>query len=252
MGLKAWRVTSRSPEATRAFRAEGFEVHDVYSPFALHGVDEAKGVLDRAKKNLDDTIVRAELSGRVGRAMIERGQRVKGSDDVLTTIDVLDPIYVSFWPSAQQQLAWRRDPGTARALAVGGSAKVQAVLADGSTYARLGRIGFIDPVVDQATGTQRYRAEFPNPDRLLLPGQFARIRLLGLSRRLLGGLLLRARRFPRRWRSGSRGRLRREDRRTASRQHKHDRERETGKSGRPAPALAGTVRVPRRVAVEQR
>src|SRR5439155_21808345 len=133
-------------------------------------------------KNLDDTAVRAELAGRVGRAMIERGQRVKGSDDVLTTIDVLDPIYVSFWPSAQQQLAWRRNPEGAKALAVGGSVKVQAVLPDGSTYAPLGRIGFIDPVVDQATGTQRYRAEFPNPDRLLLPGQFARVRLLGLRR----------------------------------------------------------------------
>jgi membrane fusion protein, multidrug efflux system len=149
---------------------------------ARAGVDEAKGVLDRAKKNLDDTTVRAELAGRVGRAMIERGQRVKGSDDVLTTIDVLDPIYVSFWPSAQQQLAWRRDPGMARALAVGGSVKVQAVLPDGTTYPREGRIGFIDPVVDQATGTQRYRAAFPNPDRLLLPGQFARVRLLGLRR----------------------------------------------------------------------
>ena len=149
---------------------------------ARAGVDEAKGVLDRAKKNLDDTAVRAELAGRVGRAMIERGQRVKGSDDVLTTIDVLDPIYVSFWPSAQQQLAWRRDPESAKALAVGGSVKVQVVLPDGSTYARLGRIGFIDPVVDQATGTQRFRAEFPNPDRLLLPGQFARVKLLGLRR----------------------------------------------------------------------
>jgi membrane fusion protein (multidrug efflux system) len=149
---------------------------------ARAGVEEAKGLLDRAKKNLDDTEVRAELPGRVGRAMIERGQRVKGSDDVLTTIDVLDPIYVSFWPSAQQQLAWRRDPESAKALAVGGSVKVQVVLPDGSTYARLGRIGFIDPVVDQATGTQRYRAEFPNPDRLLLPGQFARVKLLGLRR----------------------------------------------------------------------
>src|ERR1051326_5387935 len=95
-------------------------------------MDEAKGNLDRAKKNLDDTTVRAELSGRVGRAMIERGQRVKGPDDVLTTIDVLEPIYVSFEPAAQQLLAWRRDPDASRKIVAGGPVRVAAVLPDGS------------------------------------------------------------------------------------------------------------------------
>jgi len=145
-------------------------------------MDEAKGNLDRAKKNLDDTTVRAELSGRVGRAMIERGQRVKGPDDVLTTIDVLEPIYVSFEPAAQQLLAWRRDPDASRKIVAGGPVRVEAVLPDGSIYPQAGRLGFIDPVVDPATGTQQFRAEFPNPDRLLRPGQFVRVRLLGVKR----------------------------------------------------------------------
>ena len=149
---------------------------------ARAAVEEAKGILDRARKNLDDATVRAELAGRVGRAMIERGQRVKGSDDILTTIDVLDPIYVSFEVSAQQKLAWQRDPEASRTIVAGGPVRVEAVLPDGSTYPKPGRIGFIDPVVDPATGTQQFRAEFPNPDRLLLPGQFVRVRLLGLTR----------------------------------------------------------------------
>lgn len=145
-------------------------------------VEEARGAADRLKKNLDDTMVRAELSGRVGKALLEVGARVRGTDDILTYIDVLDPIYVVFRPSAQQQLSWRRDPRTARMLAPGGGLKFQAILPDGAPAPSQGRLDFIDPVVDPATGTQQFRAEFANRERLLLPGQFVRVRLLGLIR----------------------------------------------------------------------
>lgn len=145
-------------------------------------VEEARGVVDRAKKSLDETAVRAELSGRVGRAMLEVGARVRGSEDVLTTIDVLDPIYVSFRPSGQQLLSWRRDPKASRLIQPGGGLQVEVVLPDGSKAPTIGRIGFVDPVLDPATGTQQFRAEFPNAQRLLLPGQFVRVRLLGMTR----------------------------------------------------------------------
>jgi membrane fusion protein (multidrug efflux system) len=145
-------------------------------------VEEARGVMDRARKNLDDTKVRAEVSGRVGKALLEVGARVRGTDDVLTYIDVLDPIYVTFRPSAQQQLSWRRDPRTARMLAPGGGLTFQAILPDGAPAPNPGRLDFNDTVVDPATGTQLFRAEFLNRERLLLPGQFVRIRLLGLIR----------------------------------------------------------------------
>jgi len=149
---------------------------------AQASVEEERGVVDRLKKNLDDTIVRAELSGRVGKALLELGARVRGSEDILTTIDVLDPIYVTFRPSAQQQLSWRRDPRTARMLVPGGGLRLEAVLPDGAPAPAQGRLDFVDPVVDPATGTQQFRAEFPNRERLLVPGQFVRIRLLGLMR----------------------------------------------------------------------
>jgi len=149
---------------------------------AQAAVEAARGVADRAKKNLNDTAVRAELSGRVGRALLELGARVRGPEDVLTSIDVLDPIYVTFRPSGQQLLAWRRDPRSSKLIQPGGGLKIQVTLPDGSTAPRLGRIDFVDPVLDPATGTQQFRAEFPNPDKLLLPGQFVRVRLLGLTR----------------------------------------------------------------------
>ena len=59
-------------------------------------------------------MVRAEIEGRVGRTNLEVGARVTGPADLLTTIDVLDPVYVSFRPSAQQLLAWKQDPDARR------------------------------------------------------------------------------------------------------------------------------------------
>lgn len=146
-------------------------------------VDVARAGVDRAKKDLDETLVRAEISGRAGRALLDLGARVSGPADMLTTIDVIDTVFVSFRPSADQQFRWKRDPTLRRAIEPGGSARVQAVLQDGSSLPVTGRVGFIEPVVDPQTGTQQYRAEFASHDRLLLPGQFVRVRLLGLTRR---------------------------------------------------------------------
>jgi membrane fusion protein (multidrug efflux system) len=149
---------------------------------AKAAVDAAKAGADAARKNLSESTVRAEISGRVGRALLDVGTRVTGPGDVLTTLDVLDPVYVSFSPSSEQQLAWRRDPDTRKALQPGGSARVEAVFADGSTFPEQGKIDYVDPVVDLATGTQEYRAKFDNPSHLLLPGQYVRVRILGLVR----------------------------------------------------------------------
>lgn len=149
---------------------------------AAAAVENARAAVDWARKNLDESVVRAEIAGRVGRAHLEVGARVRGPEDVLTTIDVLDPIYVTFRPSAQQRLEWKRDPRASRALVPGGSAQVEAILPDEQTLPARGRLDFIEPVLDPATGTQEFRAEFPNRDRLLLPGQFVRVKLLGLVR----------------------------------------------------------------------
>ena len=145
-------------------------------------VDDARAAADHARESLDETVVRAEIAGRVGRALLDIGTRVSGPSEVLTTLDVVDPVYVSFRPSAQQQFRWKRDQALRRAMEPGGSARVQVLLPDSTPYPTVGRIGFIDPVVDPQTGTQQFRAELANAERLLLPGQFVRVRLLGLDR----------------------------------------------------------------------
>ncbi len=145
-------------------------------------MEAAQGDLAQAKKNLDDVIVRAEIEGKVGRTNLDAGARVTGPADLLTTIDVLDPIYVSFSPSAQQLLAWKQDSTAKKLIQRGSALAVEATLPDGSQFPRTGKLDFVAPSLDAATGTQEFRAIFRNPDYLLVPGQFVRARLTGFTR----------------------------------------------------------------------
>lgn len=146
---------------------------------ARSDLEAAQSMLTQAKRDFDDTFVRAEMDGRVGRTMLEVGARVSGAGDLLTTIDKLDPVYVSFRPSSEQVLEWSRDAG-ARSLAEAGSRLVvEVVLPDGVVLPRTGKIDFVAPSLDNATGTQEYRALFANGDMILVPGQFVRARLIG-------------------------------------------------------------------------
>jgi membrane fusion protein, multidrug efflux system len=145
-------------------------------------MDEAEGDLAEAKKNLDDAVVRAEIEGRVSRTNVQVGARVTGPSDLLTTIDVLDPAYVSFRPTAQQLLGWKQDPAARSLIQPGSPLSVQVTLPDGTTFPRTGRLDFVAPSLDATTGTQEFRALFRNPDHLLVPGQFVRVRLEGFSR----------------------------------------------------------------------
>ena len=142
----------------------------------------AQSALDQAKKDLDDTDVRAQIEGRVGRTNFDVGARVTGPSDLLTTIDRLDPVYVSFFPSAQQLLEWRENPRWRSLVQRDSRLEVQAVLPDGSLLPRIGHLDFVAPSLDASTGTQELRALFENPDHLLMPGEFVRVRLRGFAR----------------------------------------------------------------------
>ena len=144
--------------------------------------EAARATYDQAKKDLDDTDIHAEIEGRVGRTLLDVGARVTGSSDLLTTIDRLDPVYVTFQPSAQQLLEWHEVPSWRSLILPRSPLVVQVVLPDGSVLPRTGRLDFVAPSLDPTTGTQEFRAVFDNPDRLLMPGQFVRVRLLGFTR----------------------------------------------------------------------
>jgi len=140
------------------------------------------GALDQAKKDLDDTDVRAEIAGRIGRTLLDIGARVTGPTNLLATIDRLDPVYVTFEPSSEQLLAWAQDRLAKTLIRPSSKLAVEVTLPDGSVLPRTGRLDYVAPSLDAATGTQEFRATFDNPDRLLMPGQFVSVRLVGFAR----------------------------------------------------------------------
>src|SRR2546430_1382405 len=151
---------------------------------AQQAFDQAQAAVDQTKKDYEDTFVRAEISGRAGRAQLELGARVTGPGDLLTTVEQVDPIYVNFSPSDEDLLGLRRDIADGRLLLPPGprALAVRVTLADGSLLPAAGELNFADLAVQPATGTLQLRAQLKNPQHALLPGQFVRVRLLGLKR----------------------------------------------------------------------
>jgi membrane fusion protein, multidrug efflux system len=144
------------------------------------GADE--GAVDQARKSYNDCFVRAEVSGRVGRAYLVLGSRVTGPNDSLTTLDQVDPLYVEFDPSYQDILAWRRDIAAKRLTFPSGKLRVRAYLEDGSVVEQPGTLNYADISIQSQTGTQTLRATFPNAGHILLPGAFVKVELLDLKR----------------------------------------------------------------------
>jgi membrane fusion protein (multidrug efflux system) len=148
---------------------------------ARAGVDQSRGAVDEAKKNFDDTFVRAQISGRAGRALLVLGARVTGPSDLLTTVEQVDPIYVSFNPSDRDVLEWRHNEATRKMIAAG-KLKVAITLSDKSVFPHQGTVTFVDQSLQYNTGTLLLRASVPNPEHILLPGQFVRVKPLGITR----------------------------------------------------------------------
>jgi membrane fusion protein (multidrug efflux system) len=140
-------------------------------------VAERRAQIAAARLNLGYTTVTAPISGRAGRAEVTEGALVKGGEGTLMTrIEQLDPIYANFSQSSSDVLALRSKLTSARSSTLG-KVPVHLVLEDGSAYRMPGYLDFFDLSIDQATGTAALRAQFPNPQRALLPGQFVRARV---------------------------------------------------------------------------
>ena len=141
---------------------------------AAASVQQARATLQTMNVNLEFTLVRAPISGRIGRSLFTPGALVTASQtDPLTTIQQLDPIYVDVTQSSAQLLALRRSLAAGTTLPA--SATIRLKLDDGSDYPQEGRIEFAEPIVDVNSGTVTLRARFPNPDGLLMPGMFVRV-----------------------------------------------------------------------------
>lgn len=137
---------------------------------------QAEAALTRAEEDLENASVPAAISGRIGRTLVTEGALVgKGEATLLATIEQLDPIYVNFTQPGADVLRLKQAVKSGK-LRRAETASVEMLLEDGSVYPQAGRIFFSDMAVDPATGAVSLRAEFPNPQRELLPGMFVRLR----------------------------------------------------------------------------
>ncbi len=146
-------------------------------------VKSARAQLTDAKLNLAYTRVDAPASGISGRSLRQEGSLVSGPDVLLTTITQVDPIWVYFGVPDNEQAAMQKDVAEGRlVLPKNGRFEVELRRADGSIYPRKGKVNFSDVRVSPTTGTREVRAEVPNPDGALRPGEFARVILHGAVR----------------------------------------------------------------------
>ncbi|MGI8496221.1 MAG: efflux RND transporter periplasmic adaptor subunit [Gemmatimonadaceae bacterium] len=168
--------------STQAISREELDARTSGRAEGTAAVSAAEASLRVARLNLDWTVVRAPISGRVGRAEITTGNVVQAgppSPTLLTTIVSLDPIYVYFDADEQAYLRYMAAPSTGpkgRTVLIG--------LANETGFPHEGRLNFVDNRVDGRAGTIRARALLPNPDRAFTPGLFARVRLLGSQQHL--------------------------------------------------------------------
>jgi len=140
-------------------------------------VAAAKAAVETARINLKYTSVVAPIDGVISKSSVTEGALVTaGQADVLASILQLDPIYVDVSQSAEELLQLRREMLKGDVAKVE-SAKVRLLLDDGSVYEHEGSLQFAEVGVNESTGTVILRAQFPNPDRLLLPGMFVRTQL---------------------------------------------------------------------------
>jgi len=141
---------------------------------------EAKAELATARLDLEHTVVRSPISGRVSRALITAGNLVSGAPGnatLLTTIVSTGNAYVYADLDETALLKFNRVARDNHLLLQGGRIPVDMELADESDYPRHGFIESMDNRVNPATGSLTVRLVFPNEDGALLPGLFARVRL---------------------------------------------------------------------------
>lgn len=140
---------------------------------------QAEAEVDVAQINVQYTKVLSPISGRIGRSAVTEGALVTaGQPQALATVTQLDPIYVDVTQPINRMIELRRALESGLLQNTGADrAVVRLKLDDGSLYSRPGQLQFTEVTVDQSTGSVTLRAEFPNPDRALLPGMFVHAQL---------------------------------------------------------------------------
>lgn len=142
-------------------------------------VAAAKAALQSAEISLGYTKVVSPIDGRIGKSLVTEGALVSATAATqLATVQQLDRVYVDISRSTTELAQLRRAMASGQLTRSGeGAALAQVLLEDGAPYQRDGKLLFSGVTVDPSTGQVSLRAEFPNPDEVLLPGMYVRVRL---------------------------------------------------------------------------
>ncbi|WP_137820362.1 efflux RND transporter periplasmic adaptor subunit [Pseudomonas sp. 2FG] len=187
-----YRQTDRDLKRIRELQKKGYasesELDNAISNFeqSKANVEVAKAEVQAKQIDLDYTTVEAPISGITSKETVSEGSLVVASDpnaSLLTQLTQLDPLYVNFaYPDTEAERL--REGVQSGKLVLPADGKLFAVLkfGDGSAYPLEGRVDFTDSFVNTGTGTVSARAVVPNPEQKLLPGQFVRVLIKGISR----------------------------------------------------------------------
>lgn len=150
---------------------------------AKAALDGAKADLVKAEFDFNNTLITAPIDGLIERTRAYEGRLVSAQTDLLTVIHQVDPMYVIVNAPESFLLKQRRDI-EAKRIQYPGLRKLRATLTfqDGSVYPHEGTLDLLDPAMRTETGSRPARVIFPNPDRILLPGQFVTVRFRGAKK----------------------------------------------------------------------
>jgi len=151
---------------------------------SLSSLEAARANLRAAKIELSYTKIMSPINGIIGKTEAKVGDFV-GKDPspvILNTVSQVDTILVNFFITETQYLEFQRfkaktEPTEAYGREEGAEGKFELYLIDGTRYDHLGILNFVDREVDTTTGAMLVQASFPNPEQLLRPGQFTRVRI---------------------------------------------------------------------------
>lgn len=166
-------------QAAKAISPQDFLNAQVAQRQAQADVAAAKAAVQTARINLGYAAVTSPISGRIGRALVTEGALVgQGEATQLALVQQINPLYVNFTQPANEVIKLKKAMEAGAIKKLGNqAAAVRVVLDDGTEYPLQGKLLFSDLSVDPTSGQVSLRAELPNPQGLLLPGMYVRVRL---------------------------------------------------------------------------
>lgn len=185
-----YRQTERDLKRIRELQKKGFasesELDNAISNYeqSRANIQAAEAEVQARQIDLDYTTVKAPISGITSKETRSEGSLVVAGDpgsSLLTQITQLDPLFVNFaYPDQEAERLRNELQAGELTIPTGDRLQVELVFGNGSSYPLLGEVDFTDSLITRGTGTVSVRAVVPNPEQVLLPGQFVRVLVKGL------------------------------------------------------------------------